>query len=110
MRCAQAMVGRYLSVECSGYKPDGTPLRFKASGWQARILQHEVRGPRPPLTAASVLGRGSWRICPLAAQRLAAAPLGWLVHNAACHALLARHTACSAALAARWHHVRACCA
>lgn len=96
-RCAQAMVGRYLSVECSGYKPDGTPLRFKASGWQARILQHEVRGPRPPLIAANVLGRGSWRKTPLAAKCLAAGPLDWLVHPAAQRVLLARHTACTAA-------------
>ena len=37
------MVGRYLTVECSGFAPDGTPLRLQARGWQARILQHEVR-------------------------------------------------------------------
>jgi len=67
-RCAQAMVGRYLSVECSGYKPDGTPLRFKASGWQARILQHEVRGPRPPLIAANVLGPAEEAQAPLKAR------------------------------------------
>ncbi len=45
LRRLQAMVGRYLKVECSGFSPDGSPLRFEASGWQARILQHEVRTP-----------------------------------------------------------------
>ena len=45
---AQAMVARYLTVECAGFAPDGAPLRFKASGWKARILQHEVRAQRRP--------------------------------------------------------------
>ena len=90
------MVGRYLSVECSGYKPDGTPLRFKASGWQARILQHEVRGPRPPLTAAPVPWAGA--ACAWSLWLRGACRASWLAGAHPNHVLPARHTACTAAL------------
>lgn len=35
------MVERYLDVEVTGFDRDGEPIKIKASGWQARILQHE---------------------------------------------------------------------
>ena len=36
-----AVVERYLDVEVSGFDPNGAPIKINASGWQARILQHE---------------------------------------------------------------------
>lgn len=35
------MVERYLDVEVTGYDREGKPITVNASGWQARILQHE---------------------------------------------------------------------
>ncbi|CAN0878340.1 Peptide deformylase 1A, chloroplastic [Linum grandiflorum] len=37
----RAMVERYLDVEVTGLTRDGLPIKVEASGWQARILQHE---------------------------------------------------------------------
>ncbi|CAN1168122.1 Peptide deformylase 1A, chloroplastic [Linum perenne] len=37
----RAMVERYLDVEVTGLSRDGVPIKVEASGWQARILQHE---------------------------------------------------------------------
>lgn len=37
----QALVERYLDVEVAGFDRYGEPIKIKASGWQARILQHE---------------------------------------------------------------------
>lgn len=37
----RAVVERYLEVEVTGLSKDGEPIRVEASGWQARILQHE---------------------------------------------------------------------
>ncbi|KAM7471700.1 hypothetical protein LguiA_009883 [Lonicera macranthoides] len=37
----RAMVERYLEVEVAGLDRDGQPIKVDASGWQARILQHE---------------------------------------------------------------------
>lgn len=37
----RALVQRHLEVEVSGLGRDGQPLRFTATGWKARILQHE---------------------------------------------------------------------
>ncbi|KAI3887642.1 hypothetical protein MKX03_021489 [Papaver bracteatum] len=37
----RAVVERHLEVEVTGLGRDGKPLKVKASGWQARILQHE---------------------------------------------------------------------
>lgn len=37
----RAVVERYLEVEVSGLSRDGHPIRIDATGWQARILQHE---------------------------------------------------------------------
>ncbi|XP_073223519.1 peptide deformylase 1A, chloroplastic/mitochondrial-like isoform X2 [Cicer arietinum] len=37
----QAMVERYLDVEVAGFDRYGEPIKINASGWQARILQHE---------------------------------------------------------------------
>lgn len=42
-----AIVPRYREVEVEAVDPHGRPVAFRASGWQARILQHEcdhVRG------------------------------------------------------------------
>ena len=36
-----ALVARAHQVEVEGLAPDGTPLSLRASGWPARILQHE---------------------------------------------------------------------
>ncbi|KAE9600516.1 putative peptide deformylase [Lupinus albus] len=36
-----AVVERYLDVEVEGFDRDGEPIKINASGWQARILQHE---------------------------------------------------------------------
>ncbi|XAR67768.1 Peptide deformylase [Bertholletia excelsa] len=37
----RAMVERYLEVEVTGWDRNGHPIKVDASGWQARILQHE---------------------------------------------------------------------
>lgn len=37
----RAMVERYLEVEVKGLDRNGVPIKVDASGWQARILQHE---------------------------------------------------------------------
>ncbi|KAL7162327.1 hypothetical protein ACSBR2_042749 [Camellia fascicularis] len=37
----RAVVERYLEVEVTGLGRDGQPIKVDASGWQARILQHE---------------------------------------------------------------------
>uniref|UniRef100_A0A3Q1EAV5 Peptide deformylase n=1 Tax=Acanthochromis polyacanthus TaxID=80966 RepID=A0A3Q1EAV5_9TELE len=37
-----ATVPRYLSVEVSGLNEKGEPVSWQASGWSARILQHEM--------------------------------------------------------------------
>ncbi|CAK9176346.1 unnamed protein product [Ilex paraguariensis] len=37
----RAVVERYLEVEVTGFDRDGRPIKIDASGWQARILQHE---------------------------------------------------------------------
>lgn len=37
----RAVVERYLDVEVTGIDQYGQPLKVEASGWQARILQHE---------------------------------------------------------------------
>ncbi|CEG01277.1 Peptide deformylase [Ostreococcus tauri] len=38
----RACVRRHLSVRCRGLGGDGKPVDFIATGWQARILQHEL--------------------------------------------------------------------
>jgi len=37
----RGLVERYLDVEVMGLGRDGKPIKVDASGWQARILQHE---------------------------------------------------------------------
>ena len=37
----RAVVERYLDVEVDGLDRYGNPVKINASGWQARILQHE---------------------------------------------------------------------
>ncbi|KAF6154230.1 hypothetical protein GIB67_001126 [Kingdonia uniflora] len=37
----RALVERHLEVEVTGFARDGKPIKVTASGWQARILQHE---------------------------------------------------------------------
>jgi hypothetical protein len=37
----RAVVERHLGVEVSGLDRNGSPIKVHASGWQARILQHE---------------------------------------------------------------------
>ncbi|KAJ7962879.1 Peptide deformylase [Quillaja saponaria] len=37
----RAAVNRYLDVEVTGLDRNGKPIKIDASGWQARILQHE---------------------------------------------------------------------
>ncbi|KAK9149675.1 hypothetical protein Scep_008432 [Stephania cephalantha] len=37
----RAVVERHLEVEVTGLSRDGQPIKIDASGWQARILQHE---------------------------------------------------------------------
>uniref|UniRef100_A0A0E0JK15 Peptide deformylase n=1 Tax=Oryza punctata TaxID=4537 RepID=A0A0E0JK15_ORYPU len=37
----RALVERHLDVEVSGLDRNGLPIKVEASGWQARILQHE---------------------------------------------------------------------
>lgn len=37
----RAIVERHLDVEVVGLSRDGQPIKVDASGWQARILQHE---------------------------------------------------------------------
>jgi len=36
-----AVVERYLDVEVAGFDRYGEPIKINATGWQARILQHE---------------------------------------------------------------------
>ena len=38
----RAVVRRHLRVRCQGFGADGSPVDFEATGWQARILQHEL--------------------------------------------------------------------
>jgi len=38
----RALVERHLEVEVTGLGRDGQPLKFTATGWKARILQHEI--------------------------------------------------------------------
>lgn len=37
----RAVVERHLQVEVTGLSRDGKPIKVDASGWKARILQHE---------------------------------------------------------------------
>lgn len=37
----RAVVERHLEVEVTGLDREGQPIEIDASGWQARILQHE---------------------------------------------------------------------
>ncbi|KDO45232.1 hypothetical protein CISIN_1g024519mg [Citrus sinensis] len=37
----RAVVERYLDIEVTGLDRDGQPIKVDATGWQARILQHE---------------------------------------------------------------------
>lgn len=37
----RAVVERHLEVEVTGFDRNGSPIRVDATGWQARILQHE---------------------------------------------------------------------
>ncbi|KAH9326904.1 hypothetical protein KI387_007082 [Taxus chinensis] len=37
----RALVERHLEVEVTGFGRDGLPIKVHATGWQARILQHE---------------------------------------------------------------------
>lgn len=37
----RAVVERYLDIEVTGLDRTGAPIKITASGWQARILQHE---------------------------------------------------------------------
>ncbi|KAL6608103.1 hypothetical protein ACP70R_041166 [Stipagrostis hirtigluma subsp. patula] len=39
--CLRAVVERHLDVEVSGLDRNGNSIKVEASGWQARILQHE---------------------------------------------------------------------
>ncbi|KAL6615377.1 hypothetical protein ACP70R_037647 [Stipagrostis hirtigluma subsp. patula] len=39
--CLRAVVERHLDVEVSGLDRNGNSVKVEASGWQARILQHE---------------------------------------------------------------------
>lgn len=37
-----ALVPRYHSVHLKGYEYDGSPTQWEATGWAARIVQHEM--------------------------------------------------------------------
>ncbi|KAG8379856.1 hypothetical protein BUALT_Bualt07G0132900 [Buddleja alternifolia] len=37
----RAVVERHLEIEVTGFDRDGQPIKINASGWQARIFQHE---------------------------------------------------------------------
>ena len=37
----RAVVERHLEVEVTGFDRNGNPIKVDATGWQARILQHE---------------------------------------------------------------------
>lgn len=52
-----ALVERALAVEVTGLTRDGEPLRWEASGWPARILQHEVDHVRGTLYVDRMLTR-----------------------------------------------------
>ena len=43
---------RYLEVDVEAQTPMGDPVRFRAHGWQARILQHEVDHLKVPCSQA----------------------------------------------------------
>ncbi|KAL4447556.1 hypothetical protein ABPG75_004775 [Micractinium tetrahymenae] len=57
LHATQALVERYTSVEVEGLTVDGRPLKLQASGWQARILQHEVDHLRGTLYVDRMLTR-----------------------------------------------------
>ncbi|MGK4001825.1 peptide deformylase [Sorangium sp. So ce1036] len=52
-----ALVERDLSVEVSGLDADGEEVRWEATGWPARILQHEVDHLRGTLYVDRMLTR-----------------------------------------------------
>jgi peptide deformylase len=52
-----ALVERDLEVEVSGLDEHGAPLKWHASGWPARILQHEVDHLRGTLYVDRMLSR-----------------------------------------------------
>jgi peptide deformylase len=52
-----ALVERYLEVEVTGLDGEGAPLRWRARGWPARILQHEVDHLRGTLYIDRMLSR-----------------------------------------------------
>ena len=37
----RGLVPRYCNIEYSGFDPSGTPIKVKASGFHARVVQHE---------------------------------------------------------------------
>ncbi|AUX47249.1 peptide deformylase [Sorangium cellulosum] len=52
-----ALVERDLSVEVSGVDEDGKEVRWEATGWPARILQHEVDHLRGTLYVDRMIAR-----------------------------------------------------
>ncbi|KYF55543.1 peptide deformylase, partial [Sorangium cellulosum] len=52
-----ALVERDLSVEVSGVDADGKEVRWQATGWPARILQHEVDHLRGTLYVDRMISR-----------------------------------------------------
>jgi peptide deformylase len=52
-----ALVERQLEVEVTGFDADGAPLRWRARGWPARILQHETDHLRGTLYIDRMLSR-----------------------------------------------------
>lgn len=75
-----ALVERALAVEVTGLTRDGEPFRWEASGWPARILQHEVDHVRGMLYVDRMLTRSfasaeeaqaRWIDTPVAAVRAA---------------------------------------
>lgn len=52
-----ALVERDLCVEVTGVSPEGDPVQWRAEGWPARILQHEVDHLRGTLYVDRMLTR-----------------------------------------------------
>lgn len=42
LKGVSALVPRFQCVQLQGYEYDGSPTEWEASGWAARIVQHEI--------------------------------------------------------------------
>ena len=68
------LVERYREVDVSGVDENGSPIRWRASGWPARIVQHEVDHLEGTLYVDRMMTR-SFATTELATRRFAGKPI-----------------------------------